>query len=414
MFPFGVLGVCLVGIVTAFPATAQPGSGSARTLYEKEPDTESRWISFENPTGEKGQGGKENQGAKGHAFDSLKPGETKVLMDVAGCGVIRRMWFTLNDRKPPMLRALRLEMFWDNAETPAVSVPFGDFLGAILGRPTAFESALFANPEGRSFNCYIEMPFRTHAKVIVANDSDKALEKLFYDIDYTLTDSLSDNAMYFHAYWHRERWTTLEKDFEILPRVKGEGRFLGAHIGVILHPDNVGWWGEGEVKMYLDGDTDYPTIVGTGTEDYIGTGWGQGAFYQRYQGCLVADAKSGQYGFYRYHIPEPVYFHNDIRVTMQQMGGSSKKDILALLSKGVPVKSVSVDGEYFLPLLDPAPGVDLRDPKFSDQAWVNVYRQDDWSAVAFFYLDTPENSLPTIQPVNIRTQGLDDKRPSRD
>lgn len=405
MTKFG-LGSILAALMLNSPAIQGPASAEASPLYEKQPGMETRWVSFENPTGEKGQGGKENRGAKGHAFDSIAPGEAKVLMDVAGAGIVRRMWFTLTDRDPYSLRALRLEMYWDSAATPAVAVPFGDFVGAILGHSTPFENALFCNPEGRSYNCYIEMPFRTHARIVLTNDAATPVEKLFYDIDYTLSNALPDTALYFHAYWHRERWTTLERDFEILPRVVGEGRFLGTNAGIVCHPDNVGWWGEGEVKMYLDGDGALPTIVGTGTEDYIGTGWGQGKYQCRYQGSLVADEKTKEFAFYRYHIPDPVYFHKDIRVTIQQMGGSGKKSIQTLIEKGVAVKPVSVDGESFVPLFDTDPPRSLKEAGGSDEAWVNVYRQDDWSAVAFFYLDAPENGLPKIQPLEVRTEAI--------
>src|SRR5581483_8887372 len=120
-------------------------------LARRSPGTDTRWASFENPSAGKGQGGQENQGAKGHAFDSIEPGETKVLLKVSGAGEIRRIWFTIRDRDPEMLRALRLEMYWDGAASPAVAVPFGDFFGAILGRAVAFENELFADPEGRSF-----------------------------------------------------------------------------------------------------------------------------------------------------------------------------------------------------------------------------------------------------------------------
>ena len=105
------------------------------------------------------------------------------------------------------------------------------------------------------------------------------------------------DLLYFHAIWTRQQRTELGRDFEILPQVHGEGRYLGAHVGVIIDHSNPGWWGEGEVKMYVDGDRDLPTIVGTGTEDYIGTGWGEGQFHTRYQGSLIADGKRGQYGF---------------------------------------------------------------------------------------------------------------------
>src|SRR5690554_5471244 len=133
---------------------------------------EPRWNSFENPTSARGAGGLENQGAKGHAFDVLKAGETKVLLDVSFPGIINRMWFTIQDRSPRMLRSIKIEMFWDREEEPAVSVPFGDFFGNGLGRMATHESELFSSAEGRSFNCFIPMPFKTGAQVTVTNEGD--------------------------------------------------------------------------------------------------------------------------------------------------------------------------------------------------------------------------------------------------
>jgi len=383
-------------------------SAGAEQLYQKPKNAVTRWSSFENLSGVKGRGGITNRGAKGAAFDRLKPGESRVLLDVEGSGTITRMWFTISDRSAERLRQLRLEMFWDGAETPAVSVPFGDFFGAILGRPVAFESELFSNPEGRSFNCYIPMPFRKSAKVVITNESDERLRLLFFDINYVLGIKHSRDTLYFHAYWRRERPTQLGEDFTILPRVSGSGRFLGAHIGVIADKKNLGWWGEGEVKMYLDGDTALPTIVGTGTEDYIGTGWGQGTFSNRFQGSLVVDNAKGLYAFYRYHVPDPVYFGQDIRVTLQQMGGSSKENILKMLKDGVPIIPVSVSMlNDFICLLDADPPVDLEKDDLPKDAWTNYYRQDDVCAVAYFYLDRPENGLPPLAPVAERTAALE-------
>ncbi len=377
-------------------------------LARRRPDAETRWISFENPRGAKGAGGRENKGAKGHAFDSLKAGETKTLLRVQGAGSIRRMWMTFADRSPRMLRSLRLEMYWDNSAEPAVSVPLGDFFGAILGRPVPFESELFANPEGRSFVSYVPMPFRTGARITLTNESSSDIPALFYDVDYLLTEKPDEELLYFHARWRRERWTELGRDFEILPRVRGEGRFLGAHIGVITHPDNLGWWGEGEVKMYVDGDRTLPTIVGTGTEDYIGTAWGQGAFHNRYTGCLVNDEQKGQYSFYRYHVPDPVYFHKDLRVTIHSMGGNTKDKILELMLRGVPLKPVSIDDHgKFTKLLESTTPQDLAANPAPPDSWVNVYRKDDWSAVAFFYLDSPTDGLPKLAPPDKRTEGLE-------
>jgi Protein of unknown function (DUF2961) len=375
-------------------------------LARRHKDADTRWVSFENPTGAKGQAAKENRGAKGHAFDSLKAGATKTLLNVQGAGSIRRMWITFADRSPLMLRSLRLEMFWDNAGEPAVSAPLGDFFGAILGRQVTFENDLFSSPEGRSFNCIIPMPFRKGAKITLTNESGRDIPAVFYQIDY-VQNAKPDDALYFHAWFNRVRWANLGEDFEFLPRVRGEGRFLGVHFGVIANPQYTGWWGEGEVKMYVDGDTALPTLSGTGTEDYIGTGWGQGAFQNRYQGCLFSDNQRGQYASYRYHVPDPVYFHKDLRVTIQVMGGDEKRNVLKMIEKGAPLKPVTIDDNgKLVKLLEMEPAPDLASYPAPDKAWVNIYRRDDWSSVALFYLDSAVNGLPKIAPVEKRVEGL--------
>jgi len=399
-------GLVVISVVACMIASSGAWS-QVNELFRKPKNAVTRWSSFENLSGVKGQGGKENDGAKGHAFDSMQPGESKVLLDVTGSGMITRMWFTLNNRKPEMLRALKFEIFWDSAETPAVSVPFGDFFGAILGRPVTFESELFSNPEGRSFNCFIPMPFRKGAKVVLTNESDTHLRLLFFDIDYVIDLKHDRDVLYFHAFWRRENPTTLGEDFTILPKVKGSGRFLGTNIGVIADAKNIGWWGEGEVKMYLDGDGKWPTIVGTGTEDYIGTGWGQGTFDDRYQGSLISDKEKGLYTFYRYHVPDPVYFEKDLRVTIQQIGGFGKMSIIKMLQEDVPIIPVSVAyGDQFVKLLDADPPIDLETADLPTGPWTNYYRQDDVCAVAYFYLDDPENGLPPLAPIAERTADL--------
>lgn len=147
---------CTLALVLS--SCQQEGSNNSKQVLN-EPlflyqDIETRWNSFENPTSGKGTGGSENKGAKGHPYDYLKAGESKELINVKGSGIITRMWFTIRERSPEMLRSLKIEMFWDGADKPAVSAPFGDFFGNGLGRLVAHENALFANPEGRSFNCY--------------------------------------------------------------------------------------------------------------------------------------------------------------------------------------------------------------------------------------------------------------------
>lgn len=383
-------------------------------LFTKQPNLNTRWITFENRAGEKGRAAMENRGAKGHPMESLKAGETKTLLDAHGSGTIRRIWLTLRPRDPRTLRSVRIEMFWDGAATPAVSAPLGDFFGAPLGRAVPLQNEFFSNPEGRSFNCTIPMPFHKSARVAVTNDSDTDISHLFYEIDCTLGDAHGDDMLYFHSVWHRVPVTTLGKDFEILPKVEGEGRFLGTNISVMLSPENRGWWGEGEVKVYLDGDGEFPTLAGTGTEDYIGTGWGQGLYQHRYQGSVISDKDNRQYGFYRFHVPDPVYFHKDCRVTIQQMGGAEKPVVLKLLEKGAPIQPVAIDsggGGKYTKLLEQSPA-----PKLTDEGvpngWVNHYRQDDWCAVAYFYLDSPENKLAPIQKLEERIAGLKGEKPA--
>ena len=172
-------------------------------LYMKPTNAGSHWSSFENLNGAHGNAAKENKGGKGHAWDSIAPGETKTLMDAKGAGMITRMWLTIDDRSTETLRSLRLDMFWDNVEKPAVSVPFGDFFNAMLTEPTRYENELFSTGEGRSFNCFIPMPFHKSGKVTLTNETKKPLKHLFYDIDYVLDKDLPADALYFHSHWHR-------------------------------------------------------------------------------------------------------------------------------------------------------------------------------------------------------------------
>jgi hypothetical protein len=262
------------------------------------------------------------------------------------------------------------------------------------------------------------MPYRTGAKVRLVNES-KAHALAWYDINYTEVNGHPDDVLYFHAAWRRELKTALGRDFEILPRVRGKGRYLGVNLGVIGNPEYRGtWFGEGEVKVYLDGDTTLPTLVGTGTEDYIGSGWGQGEYDGRLHGCLVSNSANDLYAFYRYHLDDPVYFHQDCRVTIQQMGNTGTERVRELLSRGVelqPVWVLDTHGEDVLNLTGRAPSIhlllDRTDlPAFDDPAHpsggCNFYRRDDVSATAYFYLDQPENELPPLAPAEARVRDL--------
>ena len=364
----------------------------AQALYEIPDGVETRWASPENPKGEKGRGARAAGGRKGSPTIVIKAGASAMLAEAQGTsGMVRRIWMTIPDRSPQMLRALRLDMYWDGATNPAVSTPLGDFFGVGLGRMATFESALFSNPEGRSFNSAVPMPFKTGMKIVMTNESDKDVPEVFYDVDYTLGDKHPANVLYFHAHWRRENPTTIQRDYEILPRVEGRGRYLGTNIGVIVDQKTYfsTWWGEGEVKIYLDGDMQFPTIAGTGTEDYIGTAWGQGKYAHLYQGSPVADEETKRWCFYRYHIVDPVYFRREVRITMQQIG------YLADNSRGGLIRT----GRR---LYRAGPGLvemDIsKDGKFE--------RADDWSSTAYFYLDKPENNLPKPDAVEKRVAGL--------
>ena len=399
---------------------------SAQELYQAPaPKTQTRWISPENPTGAKGGGGMTNQGAKGRAFITVKAGEKQVLMDVEGAGIINRMWLSGTiPRSEEQRRMVRIDMYWDGAIKPAVSAPIGDFFGIGLGLAVPFENVLFSNPEARSFNFTIPMPYRKSAKIVITNESS-AHALVWYDINYTVLDKLPKEALYFHTFWQRNPQTELGKDYEILPKVTGIGRYLGSNIGVIGDTAYRNtWFGEGEVKIYLDGDTQMPTLVGTGTEDYIGSGWGQGEYAHRYQGSLVSDDKNDVYAFYRFHIPDPVYFHKDCKVTMQQMGSIGVSKVREMLEKDVKLQPVWVlkkgdtDDIFNLKgkapeqilLLDRKEYSGINDPYFNDGVFSsNFYRSDDVSATAYFYLNKPSSNLPELSDAALRIKDLKEK-----
>ena len=393
--------VLLFLMVAALPASAQ-------SIYQYQAQ-QPRWISPENRTSAPGAGALENRGAKGHAFDSIPAGQSLELGRIEGSGVIRRLWMTVSDRSPRMLRALRLDIYWDGASTPAVSVPLGDFFGLGLDGARPFESELFSSPEGRSFVSVVPMPFHRGARLVVRNESGTDLDAIFYDIDYT-REPVGPDALYFHASWHRQNPTTLGEDFRILPRVQGRGRYVGASIAVVGNPAyGDSWFGEGEVKVFLDGDREHPTLAGTGTEDYVGSGYGlERPYAQRNEGLLVANPKAGHWLFYRLHLPDPIYFSRDCEVRLQQIGGAPRTKVLALQKAGVPLRPVTLDPggrAHFVQLLDDKPRA-LDDPDLPD-GWTNFYRRDDVAATVYYYLDRPDAPPgETLAPVAQRVAGI--------
>jgi hypothetical protein len=374
----------------------------------------SRWVSSENPTGEKGMGGLTNRGGKGNAFLVIPPGEVNTIFDVKGAGIITRMWSSGSiGKSAEQRRAVRMDMYWDGASTPAVSAPIGDFFGIAHGLSAGFDSELFSSPEGRSFLFSSPMPFRKSALITVTNQSPEEVW-LWYDINYLVMEDVPDDAMYFHTFWNRDLKTSLGVDYTILPVVRGRGRYLGTNIGVIGGPSYNGtWFGEGEVKIYLDGDTAFPTLAGTGTEDCIGTGWGQQRFVNRCQGSLAADDRADVYAFYRYHIADPVYFHSDCRVTIQQIGNAPASKVKEMEDKGAELIPVWFNGTDRKPTYQGRLLDEHRHRKYTDEGFpagsVHFYRRDDVCATAYFYLDRPENSLPPLPSPELRLKYLKER-----
>jgi hypothetical protein len=319
----------------------------------------SRSISFENPTGEPGQGGKAAStlgvGLKGAALRYVKPGETVQLADIEGHGTIRHIWMTI-DQKPELMRKMVLRAWWEAQEYPSIECPLGDFFGCCHGKIAAFQSAAHSVSNSGGMNSWLPMPFVKRAKFTMTNESDQHVH-LYMQITYTLGDEHPDDVGRMHVLFRRENPTTEGKDFEILPLRKNKGRYLGTVIGVrSLHPEL--WWGEGEVKMYFDGDKEFPTIVGTGTEDYAGLAWGLDRQAFLYNGCTLNEKTFAT--FYRWHLPDPIAWRKECRITIQQLAWP---------------KNVS-------------------------------YTSDDWCCSTFWYEPTPSAPLPPMPDMKARAANI--------
>ncbi len=290
---------------------------------------DSRAATFENPTGARGAGGTAHGGRKGAPNRTLQPGETVVLADLEGPGVIRHIWVTIPLMRPERMRSQILEVRYDGREEPSIATPLLDFFGLPHGRPAPYTSAVLTAQEGRGFNCYLPLPFRDRVEIRYTNHADRAVT-LYYQVDYTLQPELPAGLGYLHVAFRRENPTVMRRDFVITEGLRGPGRFLGCAVGVRII-DHAAWYGEGEVKVYRDGDQDLPTICGTGLEDYVGTAWGMGQHHAPYGGvplCLSEHGEAAEgmgqqpdfVSFYRWHVPDPIMFERDLTVTIQQIG----------------------------------------------------------------------------------------------
>lgn len=328
---------------------ALPQVPISEDIYNLDVKLESRSISFENPTGEPGEGGKAASeigvGRKGAPNKRIQPGEEVVLCDIDGPGTIRHIWMTgewtnfrwleSSNERIALLRSTVVRAYWDGQKYPSIECPLGDFMGFAHSKVTPYQSAVHSIGENGAFNFWLPMPFTDGTKITLTNESDMEFW-LFYQIDYTINDPHPDNIGRLHVCFRRENPTTLKEDFELLPQRKGTGRYIGSVMGIrTLHP---GWWGEGEVKIYMDGDDEFPTICGTGSEDYVGLSYGIQNTTYTYHGCnllftsdstvIALDIQAGkdvdmnrQYiSMYRWHLPDPIYWKEECRITIQQIG----------------------------------------------------------------------------------------------
>ena len=309
-------------------------------LYLKR-DAESRSLSAENPTGARGKGATADPKGEGPARElgkgckvrpclDLKAGETATLMDNEGPGVIRHMWFTFHEK---FYRDIIIRIYWDGQKNPSVEAPLGDFLcNAWNRRQNILALPINVNPSG-GMNIYFPMPFRKHARITAHNDSPNDLSGFFYTINYTL-EAVPKEALYFHASWRRSNPVEYGTDYLMVDGIRGQGQYVGTFMA--WQQNNAGWWGEGEIKMFLDGDKKNPTICGTGTEDYFGGAWGFASqdFTAPCLGFQQVVKKSGEVGcrmaLYRFHPYDPVFFQSDLKVTMQALGWRSEGRFLPL------------------------------------------------------------------------------------
>ena len=333
-------------------------------------NAQSRSISPENFDGAKGGGARATEGTGAACARDLgvgwkispsvkiAAGTTFTLATIDGPGAIQQIWMTPTG----VWRNSILRFYWDGEEAPSIECPVGDFFGMGWGTYTPLVSLPVCVNPGSAFNCYWEMPFRRSCRITMENRADADMV-LYYQINYALTE-IPDDAAYLHAQFRRVNPLPRKENYTILDGVQGAGQYVGTVMcwGV----NNNGWWGEGEIKFFLDGDTDYPTICGTGTEDYFCGSYNfENRETKQYQEFLTPYAGLHQvlrpdgvyrsqtrFGLYRWHILDPIRFAQDLRVTIQALGWR--------------------EGGRYLPL------------------------QDDLASVAFWYQTEPHAPFPAL------------------
>ena len=352
--------IALLGAFLA-PAAAQGPIDLVAQPYLLDTGLVSRSISFENPTGAPGEGGKaaSNLGPtrKGSPMRNVEPGQKLTLCDIEGPGTIRHIWMTTRPI-PNNLRSLVIRVWWDDQEHPSIECPVADFFGIAHGIVKPYGSAVHSVGERAGLNIWLPMPFNKRARFEFVNEGEKTMP-LYYQIDYTLQDKHPEDVGRLHTLFRRENTTTMKEDFVLLPQRKAKGRFIGSVIGIRNLHDR--WWGEGEIKVYMDGDKDFPTICGTGSEDYVGLSWGIQQTPFLYNGCSLNE--NNYVSMYRWHLPDPIAWREECRITIQQIS----------YQKGL------------------------------------VETEDDWSCATFWYEPVPSAPLPEFPDVTVRTADLPEK-----
>ena len=307
-------------------------------------DSITRSISAENPTGAKGNGARAVEGTGANSARELglgwkispsihiQPNETVTLAEISGSGVIQHIWNTVH---PDWWRSLVLRVYWDGEATPSIECPLGDFFcNGWCVRCNVNSMPISVNPAG-GFNTYWPMPFRKSARITLENVTDKECKGYYYQITYA-EEPVPKDAAYLHAQWRRSNPLPYKSVHILLDGIKGVGHYVGTYLAWGVNNNN--WWGEGEIKFFLDGDIEFPSICGTGTEDYFGGAWNfeqpegnYGVYSTPYLGLpqVISAGQVGMYksqqrfGMYRWHIPDPIRFTKDLTVTIQALGWRS-------------------------------------------------------------------------------------------
>lgn len=293
-------------------------------------DSKTFSVSAENPEGKKAGGAREipekdnpasnlGKGWKVRPCVTLKSNGIFTIADIKGPGIIQHIWITSHTNTH---RSCVLRFYWDNEKEPSVEVPLEDFFANGHGLRYDVNSLMIAvNPNG-GLNSYWPMPFKKSCLITIENNYQEDISGFFYQITYSLINEFPDDYAYFHAQWRISKTKIDHPEHTIVDDVKGRGHYAGTFLSWVQFSD--GWWGEGEIKFYIDGDKEYPTICGTGTEDYFCGAW---CFEKTYNGIYAGyplwqkeQGKPPKHCLYRWHVLDPIRFENNLKVAIQALG----------------------------------------------------------------------------------------------